>query len=297
MSSGTRSDRQAPAHGHGTAGGADPPAGIARAVMTALLVAVIAAMATGDHHAATRALAGMTLEARGGRVVVARVPAGSAAARAGILAGDVLLIVGDQALVDLDRPSPEAVFRIVDRLRGNSVRLVIGRGASTLGVMLPARDAVVEPPVPPGIAVGAPAPHFKARDLEGGEVSLAALRGTTVLIDFWASWCPPCRDAALSLRRIAAQYGDRLVVVGIGLDEDSRAFEAFVYNEHLPGHQIHENGPFGPISVLYGAPGAGLPHAVLVSPEGSIAAIGRTASDLEAEIARLAGGATGGKTP
>jgi cytochrome c biogenesis protein CcmG/thiol:disulfide interchange protein DsbE len=236
----------------------------------------------------SRTLAGMVLEARGRRVVVARVASGSAAAHAGVLEGDVLLVLNDQALVDLDRVSPDEVFRILDRNRASSTRLVVGRGATTLGVILPAAGASPASEIPATIAVGTKAPVFTARDLEGREVSLAALRGRPVLIDFWASWCPPCRDAALALRRIADRYGDRLIVIGIGLDEDPHAFEAFVYNQHLPGYQVHDGGPYGPISVLYGTPGAGIPRAVLVSAKGTVAAIGRTAADLEDAIARLA---------
>ena len=272
---------------------ARPPSLSAATLVAALALAApaapIAPPAAGA--VARRSLGGMNLEARGQRVVVASVTPGSPAARSGLLPGDVLLVVDDQALVGLDRVAPDEVFRIIDRSRSEFVRLVIGRGASTLGVMFRARgDAPgVAGPSVGSIVVGAAAPGFSANALDGAEVSLAALRGRPVLIDFWASWCPPCLDAVIGLRRIADQYGDRLAVVGIGLDDDPRAFEAFVFNEHLPGRQVHDGGAAGPIGRAYGVPATGIPHVVLIGPDGKVAAIGRMAVDIESEIARLAG--------
>ena len=240
---------------------------------------------------ARRSLGGLTLEARGMRVVVTSVTPGSPAARGGLLVGDVLLVVDDQALVGLDRVAPEDVFRIIDRKNSDFIRLVIGRGASTLGVMFRIRGEIpdVSNPGAAVLAVGGVAPGFSAKALDGSDVTLAGLRGRPVLIDFWASWCPPCRDAVIGLRRIAEQYGDRLVVIGVGLDDDPRAFEAFVFNEHLPGRQVHDGGSSGPIGRAYGVPASGIPHVVLIAPDGKVAAVGRMAVDIEEEITRLAG--------
>jgi thiol-disulfide isomerase/thioredoxin len=275
-----------------------PPHDLSRpevALVAALALAASVALTAPSAEAvvARRSLGGMNLEARGMRVVVASVTPGTPAAHGGLLAGDVLLVVDDQALVGLDRIAPEEVFRIIDRSRSDFVRLVIGRGASTLGVMFRARGDVPEGASPSAgaIVVGSAAPGFSSTTLDGKEVSLAGLRGRPVLIDFWASWCPPCRDAVIGLRRIADQYGDRLAIVGIGLDDDPRAFEAFVFNEHLPGRQVHDGGSAGPIGRAYGVPATGIPHVVLIGPDGKVAAIGRMAVDIEAEITRLAGAA------
>src|SRR2546428_254157 len=80
---------------------------------------------------------------------------------------------------------------------------------------------------------GSEAPKFAARGIKGEEVVLEALRGKPVLIEFWAAWCPPCRDSVIPLLRLAGEYGDRLVIVGVSLDTDPKAFEAFAYNHHL----------------------------------------------------------------
>jgi hypothetical protein len=73
------------------------------------------------------------------------------------------------------------------------------------------------------------------------------------------------------------------------VDEDPRAYEAFVYNQHLPGFQLHDGGPTGPIATAYGAAAAGLPYSVLIAANGTIAATGQSPADIEAAIERLLG--------
>ena len=69
--------------------------------------------------------------------------------------------------------------------------------------------------------VGEPAPAFSLVAIDGSTTSLADLRGRPVLVNFWASWCPPCRGEMPDLDRVAAEYRDQgLVVVGVDLEED-----------------------------------------------------------------------------
>jgi len=254
-------------------------------------VSIPAAETTPSHPLHPRYVSGLLLEERSGRIVVSRVLEGSPAATAGFRTGDVLLVVDEAALLDLDVISPAEVLKMIDRARPPVARLVVGRGDSTLGMSLPIGVTALPPTSSPHgeIVVGQIAPAFTAKDMRGRQVSLEELRGRPVLIDFWASWCPPCRDAVVVLRRLADQYGDRLTIVGVSLDEDPNAFEAFVYNHHLPGFQVHDGGPFGPISVLYGAPAASIPYSVLIAPDGTVLEVGHSLRQQETAIARVTG--------
>jgi thiol-disulfide isomerase/thioredoxin len=64
-----------------------------------------------------------------------------------------------------------------------------------------------------GPRVGAVAPDFTLSGVDGGPVTLSELRGKKVVINFWATWCPPCRAEMPDLDRVAREYADRGVVV------------------------------------------------------------------------------------
>jgi thiol-disulfide isomerase/thioredoxin len=258
-------------------------------------VAAAASPATGPPKAGPPAvrplvIGGMALQLRNGRLVVGSVLPGSPAALTGALPGDVILVMNDVTLVDLDPLTPEAALDRAFRGGREEIRMIVGRGAGTLGIVLPLREAAgtddssadVE-----ALAVGAAAPAFSGKDIRGDDVSLSLFRGRPVLIAFWASWCPPCREAVIPLLRLAGQYGDRLAMIGVSLDTDPKNFEAFVYNYHLPGRQILDGGWSGPIARRYGIGSTGIPYSVLIDAAGRVVSLGPTIHEHEAPIAQL----------
>ena len=82
--------------------------------------------------------------------------------------------------------------------------------------------------VPVGNRVGQLAPEFTLAELNGGEVALSDFRKRVVVLDFWATWCSPCRASMPGLEALRARYQDKgLVVVSVSLDrsgEDARRY-------------------------------------------------------------------------
>lgn len=77
--------------------------------------------------------------------------------------------------------------------------------------------------------LGAPAPQFELREVGGGtEQSLAAHAGKVVLVDFWATWCQPCKESFPAYQRLAQGLGGELVVLAISQDDDDGGIPAFV---------------------------------------------------------------------
>ena len=77
--------------------------------------------------------------------------------------------------------------------------------------------------------VGKPAPTLRATDIHGATVSLADLKGKTVLIDFWTTWCPPCQSDASSIEKLNQKYGNKnLAIIGVSVDEDRSTVEAYL---------------------------------------------------------------------
>ena len=112
-----------------------------------------------------------------------------------------------------------------------------------------------------------PAPGFSMSLMGGGELSLADLQGKLVMLDFWASWCPPCRDEAPVLAQVYGEYRDRGVeFVGVNLWDQAGDAELFVQQE---GHQ-YPNGvdEGGKIAISYGV--RGIPEKFFLSRDGLI---------------------------
>lgn len=113
------------------------------------------------------------------------------------------------------------------------------------------------------VHVGDPFPVLKAAELTGAE--LPALEGKVVLVDFWASWCAPCKASFPAFARLHTEFGGRgLVIVAISVDEKPAAFTAFVKKQQPPfatlldgSHKLVETlrVPAMPTSYLIGRDG------------------------------------------
>jgi tetratricopeptide (TPR) repeat protein len=131
------------------------------------------------------------------------------------------------------------------------------------------------------------APAFKVSSTRGEELSLAKLRGKVVLLDFWATWCGPCRYEMPEVRKIWKKYSsDHFLIVGINLDDDRAAFDGYVKEEGLTWPQYFTGGGWDNIVARqYGV--HAIPHTVLIDEEGVIRAVGLRGSDLSNKIGEL----------
>ena len=85
-----------------------------------------------------------------------------------------------------------------------------------------------------GPEVGKLAPDFQLEDLEGQSISLSDFRGKPVLINFWATWCPPCRDEMPYLQQIYEEWsGKGLVVLAIDIGESPSKVKEFLQSQEL----------------------------------------------------------------
>ena len=107
-------------------------------------------------------------------------------------------------------------------MRSRALRRVLCTVAlvGTLGV----GEALAEGP-----RVGRPAPAFSLQSLQGRTIRLSSLRGKVVFLDFWASWCVPCRAEFPVLQRLQERYAERgLRVIGISVDQEATNARGFV---------------------------------------------------------------------
>ena len=117
--------------------------------------------------------------------------------------------------------------------------------------------------------VGKTAPPFSLERLDGGRVSLDDLRGRPVVLNFWASWCLPCRDEAAMLTKLAADHADRgVAVIGVVYQDDAASAADFMrrYGQTYPGLL----DPSGRTALDYGV--FGIPETYFIDAGGFIRA-------------------------
>lgn len=130
-----------------------------------------------------------------------------------------------------------------------------------------------------------PAPPLVAQDEDGRSFSLAALKGKVVLLDFWASWCGPCRQSLPFADRLQAQYrAQGLRVVGVALDEDPSAVQDFLYRVPLQFTIVPD--PTGRSAEAFGV--VAMPTAFLIDQQGRIVARFEGGAHLKEEAAAVA---------
>ncbi len=107
-------------------------------------------------------------------------------------------------------------------IRSSAALLVLLAAACSKGqdpALTGAREATPDAPVVKLLREPATIPDFTVTDLDGKTISAAALRGKVVFVNFWATWCPPCRAEIPDLIKLQAKYPDQIVVLGISEDE------------------------------------------------------------------------------
>jgi len=126
------------------------------------------------------------------------------------LSSDIARQISQEAMVDSGVPADQAAALPVDR---EAVAGKITEGASII--------LVVEGDQVAPVVVGEEAPDVELVGLDGQPVRLSDFRGKPVVLNFWATWCVPCRIEMPSLQRAHEQYGDELTILGVDVEESA----------------------------------------------------------------------------
>ncbi len=133
-------------------------------------------------------------------------------------------------------------------------------------------------------AIGEVAPDFTLESIDGEPVSLSSLKGKYLLVDFWASWCKPCREENPNVVKAFAEFKAKgFDVLSVSLDRDSAAWKQAIADDQLTWNHVIDAQ--GDIANTYGV--QGIPFTLLLDKEGKIIAKNLRGEELTAKLTEL----------
>ena len=130
------------------------------------------------------------------------------------------------------------------------------------------------------------APPFMATTLDGQHITMDSLAGKVVLIDFWATWCGPCREALPHIQHIAHKFdGQPLVVISISLDSDEAKWKTFVEKNQMNWTQVRDGGFNGAVAKKFGV--TAIPATFTIDADGVLEDQHVGDADIEGKLKKL----------
>lgn len=195
-----------------------------------------------------------------------------------------------QEFIKTEPASPATYFAVMYLFQKPEPKLVLlGKDAMTKGLPnsvytknLAALAAQMGP-----VVEGAIAPEINLPTPDGGTLALSSLRGKVVLIDFWASWCGPCRRENPAVKAIYEKYKDKgFEIYGVSLDNDANKWKAAIAKDGLTWNHVSElKGWTSTAGKAYGV--SSIPATFLIDEEGRIVKSGFRSHELETLLQQL----------
>jgi len=177
---------------------------------------------------------------------------------------------------------------LIMKLKSDYPDTRLGKKADQMLAMMEKQSAAKK--IQSGLANGSPFPDFSEKDIAGNPLSVSAFKSKVVMIDFWATWCGPCRGELPNVIETYKKFHPQgFEIIGVSLDSERDKLDAFLKKtDGMTWPQYFDGqGWSNKLAVKYGV--ESIPFTVLIGPDGKIIGTGLRGEALGAAVAKALG--------
>ncbi|EHQ28068.1 TlpA family protein disulfide reductase [Mucilaginibacter paludis] len=142
----------------------------------------------------------------------------------------------------------------------------------------------------PNLTIGKTLPQFTLQTPDGTAIKMSSVKGKVVLVDFWASWCMPCRASIPHLKQLYQKYhADGFEILSVSIDQNNKAWKNAMLKEAMPWPQVidHYDAGMDASTLMLSLGIASVPFVMMLDDEGKVVTINPAKEETDDQLKKI----------